>query len=68
MIVGVEYFLCSANRVGRGIVNWQIAAIGLLGLIALSDFHTPLLKASPNFLPLATFASLHVAVGFAYSQ
>lgn len=33
-------------------INWRIATIGLLGLIALSDFITPLPRASPNFLQL----------------
>jgi hypothetical protein len=49
-------------------INWRIAAIGLLGLIALSDLllHSP--EPPPTFCNWATFASLHVAVGPAHLQ
>lgn len=50
VVVGVlTLFLRRVGPRGGAIVNWQIAAIGLLGLIALSDFITPLLKPSPTF-------------------
>lgn len=38
-----------SSRAQGAISNWWIAAIGLLGLIALSDFITPLLKPPPTF-------------------
>ena len=47
--VGVVALSLSSSWALGVVVNWQIAAIGLLGLIVLSDLTTPLFKPSPTF-------------------